>query len=122
VKKDMKQMLTIPKVWPYFLFLFGLQWLIAAIRERSNAKFLGTPFALFHIASACMATMMLWLRRSTRYALFLAVPVTALCAVLSLGLYLLGHEKEAVSALDVALMAGFGGWLLELLSSMIEEI
>lgn len=122
MKKDMKQMLTIPTVWPYFLFLFGLQWLIAAIRERNNAKFLGTPYALFDIATACMATMMLWLRRSTRYALFLAVPVTALCAVLSLGLYLLGHEKEAISALDVALMAGFGGWLLELVSSMIEEI
>ncbi|WP_249199997.1 hypothetical protein [Gluconobacter sp. Dm-62] len=118
----MKQMLTIPTVWPYFLFLFGLQWLITAIRERNNAKLLGTPYALFDIATACMATMMLWLRRSTRYALFLAFPVTALCAVLSLGLYLLGHEKEAISALDVALMAGFGGWLLELLSSMIEEI
>jgi len=118
----MKQMLTIPTVWPYFLFLFGLQWLITAIRERNSAKLLGTPYALFDIATACMATMMLWLQRSTRYALFLAVPVTALCAVLSLGLYLLGHEKEAISALDVALMAGFGGWLLELLSSMIEEI
>lgn len=120
--KDMTQMLTIPAVWPYFLFLFGLQWLITAIRERNSAKLLGTPYALFDIATACMATMMLWLRRSTRYALFLAIPVTALCAVLSLGLYLMGHEKEAISALDVTLMAGFGGWLLELLSSMIEEI
>ncbi|MCP1196813.1 MULTISPECIES: hypothetical protein [Acetobacter] len=118
----MIQMLTIPTFWPYFLFLFGLQWLIAAIRERKNAKLLGTPFAFFDIAAAGMATMMLWLRRSTRYALFLAVPVTALCTVLSLGLYLLGHEKEAVSALDVALMAGFGGWFLDLITSMIEEI
>lgn len=115
-------MLTTPTFWPYFLLLFGVQWLIAAIRERNNAKLLGTPFAFFDIATAGMATMMLWLRRSTRYALFLAVPVTALCTVLSLGLYLLGHEKEAISALDVALMAGFGGWLLDLISSMIEEI
>ena len=118
----MIQMLTIPTFWPYFLLLFGLQWLIAAIRERNNAKLLGTPFAFFDIAAAGMATMMLWLRRSTRYALFLAVPVTALCTVLSLGLYLLGHEKEAISALDVAMIGGLGGWLLDLLSSMIEEI
>lgn len=40
-------MLTIPTFWPYFLLLFGVQWLIAAIRERNNAKLLGTPFAFF---------------------------------------------------------------------------
>ena len=34
----------------------------------------------------------------------------------------LGHEKEAISALDVAMIGGLGGWLLDLLSSMIEEI
>ncbi|WP_231877948.1 hypothetical protein [Gluconobacter albidus] len=66
--------------------------------------------------------MILWLRRSTRYALFLAVPVTALCAVLSLGLDLPGHEKEAINALEIAVLAGLGGWLLELFSAMIEEI
>ncbi|MBS1020049.1 hypothetical protein JK205_14085 [Gluconobacter cerinus] len=118
----MTQMLTIPTVWPYFAGLFGLHWLVSTLRQRQAAKQFGVPFLPFVILTAGLSTVLLWLRRTTRYALFLAVPITALCAVLSLGLYLLGHEKEAIRAFEIALMGGFGGWLLDLLSTMIEEI
>nr|WP_258711034.1 hypothetical protein [Gluconobacter sp.] len=34
-------MFTMPTVWPYFLFLFVLQWLVAAIRKEKDAKIHG---------------------------------------------------------------------------------
>ena len=107
-----------PTVWPYFTALFVVQILfktaVSATQDGSESGY-GATSLVHSLTRAVFETAMGWVRRSTRYGLFLAVPLMAL------GAALMGHEKEGMTCLEAAFISGMTGWFLDLLSNAIED-
>ncbi|MBS1058328.1 hypothetical protein [Gluconobacter kondonii] len=113
-----------PTVWPYFTALFVVQILfkttVSATQDGSESGY-GATSLVHSLTRAVFDTAMGWVRRSTRYGLFLAVPLTALLGAMALGAALMGHEKEGMTCLEAAFISGMTGWFLDLLASAIED-